>query len=218
MKLIACIFAFLLFTVSCQKSNDTCPATVTDIDGNVYHTVSIGSQCWTVENLRSTRYNDGAALLTGLNDSTWMADTSGAFCLYDNDVSNNATYGKLYNFYAVKTGKLAPAGWHIPSKEEWMALKDYLGGESVAGNKMKANTGIWTSYPGIVNSNSSGFTGLPGGYRYDHFYNLGYHAYFWSATEESGTGVASYLSYDKAFTPTFFNSKHDGLSVRCIKD
>lgn len=217
-KIILCISISLFFGSSCKKSNNACPESVSDIDGNLYHTVSIGSQCWTIENLKTTRYNDGTAMLTDLNDSDWMATTSGAFCIYDNNMTHNATYGKLYNFYAVNTGKLAPEGWHVPSKAEWIILKDFLGGETIAGNKLKANSDLWTSYSGITNTNSSGFSGLPGGYRYDHFYNLGFHAYFWSSTEELSTGVASYLSYDKAFSPNFFNSKNDGLSVRCLKD
>ncbi len=217
-KMISVISICLFLAVSCKKGNDACPDTVTDIDGNTYHTVSIGTQCWTFENLRTTRLNDGTALLTGLNDVDWTTSTSGAFCIYGDNPVNQSIYGNLYNFYAVNTGKLAPAGWHVPTKTEWVTLKDYLGGETIAGNKLKANSGLWSASPGITNTNSSGFTGLPGGYRYDHYYNLGYHAYFWSSTEELGTGVASYLSYDKAFSPNFFNSKQDGLSVRCIKD
>jgi uncharacterized protein (TIGR02145 family) len=135
--------------------------TVTDIDGNVYNTVTIGTQCWMAENLKTTRYNDGTAILTGLSNADWQITTSGAYAIYNNDPANNTTYGKLYNIYAVKTNKLAPAGWHVPTYTEWTTLTTYLGGEAVAGGKMKATT-LWSS-PNTGATNSSGFTGLPAG-------------------------------------------------------
>jgi uncharacterized protein (TIGR02145 family) len=194
--------------------------TVTDIDGNVYTTVTIGTQCWMQENLKTTRYNDGSAVAGGLSDAAWQANTSGAYAIYDNNAANNSTYGKLYNWYAVNSGKLAPAGWHIPSDAEWKTLTTYLGGDSIAGDKMKAGI-LWTSYPDIVNNNSSGFSGLPAGYRtsngtYDY---IGINGYFWSSTEYSSI-YAWYRTLFHRYSDTYryFNFNGYGFSVRCVKD
>ncbi|MBK9327803.1 MAG: fibrobacter succinogenes major paralogous domain-containing protein [Sphingobacteriales bacterium] len=151
------------FLIRVNKGGCDGPSTVTDIDGNVYNVVKIGNQCWMKENLKTTRYNDGSAIPTGLSNTAWEATTNGAYAIYDNNAANNTTYGKLYNWYAVNTGKLAPAGWHVPTDAEWTTLTTYLGGVRVAGGPMKATT-LWAS-PNVGATNSSGFTGLPAGYR-----------------------------------------------------
>ncbi|QQR99016.1 MAG: fibrobacter succinogenes major paralogous domain-containing protein [Sphingobacteriales bacterium] len=203
------------------KVEDDGSETVTDIDGNIYHTVKIGTQTWMVENLKTTRYNDGTAIPTGLSVAAWQATTNGAYAIYDNNAANNTTYGKLYNWYAVNTGKLAPAGWHVPTDAEWTTLTTYLGGESVAGDKMKATT-LWTAFAGITNTNSSGFTGLPAGnfsYYYESFFSISSTTYFWSSTK-SGTNAAWYRSLDYNYSGAFRDYANDrhGFSVRCIKD
>ncbi|MBL0286085.1 MAG: fibrobacter succinogenes major paralogous domain-containing protein [Bacteroidetes bacterium] len=138
--------------------------TVTDIDGNVYNTVTIGAQCWMMENLKTTKYNDGTAIPNVTSNTEWGALNTGAWCYYSNDANNNNTYGKLYNWYSVNTGRLAPNGWHVPTDIEWLELRDYLGGSQQAGGKMKSISILW-SPPNVGADNSSGFTALPSGFR-----------------------------------------------------
>ncbi len=194
-------------------------STCTDIDGNVYRTIRIGTQVWMAENLKTTRYKDGSAIPTGLSDAAWQATTSGAYAIYDNNVANNTTYGKLYNWYAVNTGKLAPAGWHVPTHAEWTTLTTFLGGESVAGGAMKATT-LWNS-PNTGATNSSGFTGLPAGYRYysGAFTNVGYDGHFWSSTEYSSNFAWNRnLNYSSSDAIRGNYNKGGGFSVRCVRD
>lgn len=191
----------------------------TDIDGNLYHPVIIGTQTWMIENLHTTRYNDGTAITTDLSNLSWKNTTSGAYAIYDDDTANNRIYGKLYNWYAVNTGKLAPPGWHIPTDAEWTTLVNYLGTEP--GKKMKAVSVLWAASPGITNSNSSGLTVLPAGDRYTDgtFYNLEHYTKFWSSTEQSSTEGNYYtLYYTNSNATAISGGKAYGLSIRCIKD
>jgi len=161
-----------------EKSFTTlfCPSTVTGNDGNVYQVVRIGNQCWMAENLRTTRYANGDAIPQVTGNSTWSSLSTGAWCWYDNDNQYENPYGKLYNWHAVADSRnICPAGWHVPTDAEWDALANFLGGSNVAGGKMKATgTAHWNS-PNTDATNSSGFTGLPGGYRYyyGYFYSVG---------------------------------------------
>lgn len=217
----------ILFIVSCGKTEDTgfvCGDTITDIDGNVYHTVSIGSQCWTVENLKTTKYNDGSSIPNITDKAQWAEDsTFGAYSLYNNADSNNVIFGKLYNWYAVRTGKLAPTGWHVPSDLEWTALYNNLGGDSIAGGQMKDTSSLWFS-PNVGATNSSGFKALPAGYRYasGDYYIIREVAFFWSTTQIDT--LASGYSWTCELNNTFkkayrrVGSKGDGVSIRCIKD
>ncbi|MCF8317968.1 MAG: fibrobacter succinogenes major paralogous domain-containing protein, partial [Haliscomenobacter sp.] len=196
--------------------------TISDIDGNVYNTIAIGNQCWTKENLRVTKYNDGSSIPKGLNSTDWLNTTSGAYAIYDNDNSNDAIYGKLYNWYAVKDGRgLCPKGWHAPSDAEWITLTTYLG--DMAGGKMKSiDTTLWNS-PNTGATNESGFSALPGGGRNlgGSFESIRDFASFWSATEQdSGNAWYYYLYYSAGgVTRTYFNStKSVGASVRCLRD
>jgi uncharacterized protein (TIGR02145 family) len=204
---------------SCLACVVTCPTTVSDIDGNEYNVVKIGNQCWMQENLKTSKYNDGTSIPTGLSDVAWEATTNGAFAIYDNVVDNNTTYGKLYNWFAVNTGKLCPDGWHIPSDEEWIELTDFLGGEAVAGGKMKS-TSSW-ELPNTDASNSSGFSGLPGGNRYfDGSYNsIGLSGQHWSSTEtDANIARILYLYHDSGIVGRGSRGKKDGTSCRCVKD
>ena len=156
------------------------PQLVTDADGNIYHIVTIGTQTWMVENLRTTKFNDGTAIPNITDNKTWQGLNSPGVCSYDNTSNYNMinTYGLLYNWYSVNTAKLAPKGWHVPTDAEWKTLTEYLGGNSVAGGKLKeVGTTHWYS-PNTGADNSSGFTALPGGYRdYDGtFSRVGYTA------------------------------------------
>ena len=133
---------------------------ITDIDGNTYKTVTIGTQTWMAENLKVTKYNDGIAIPNVTDNTAWRELTTGALCDYGNTPSNSETYGKLYNWHAVNTGKLCPTGWHVPSDAEWTELTDYLGGTSVAGDKLKETGSTHWSNLRTGATNETGFTAL----------------------------------------------------------
>ena len=194
---------------------------VTDIDGNVYHTVTIGKQVWMVENLKTTKYNNGDPLPIATDDKEWETQTTGAYCKYDNPDYENS-YGNLYNWFAVNDSrKIAPKGWHIPTDAEWETLINFLDGEGAAGGKLKeSGTKHWKS-PNTAATNESGFTALPGGTRDvdGPFNHLGYMGYYWSATESSNE-YAWYrcLDCDGSFVLRLEYFKKYGFSLRCIKD
>jgi len=198
-------------------------ATVKDIDGNTYNTVQIGGQCWTKENLKVSKYRNGYAIPTGLDNATWGSTSSGAYAIYNNDNANDAIYGKLYNWYAVADNRgLCPTGWHVPTDLEWTTLTSYLGGESVAGGKMKSvGTTYWNS-PNTGATNESGFSALPGGSRFNNgsFNSIRNNAVFWSATENDyNSAWICNLNYDNGNVNRNLNFyKRDGWSVRCLKD
>jgi uncharacterized protein (TIGR02145 family) len=196
-------------------------STVTDIDGNTYNTVVIGTQEWMQENLKTTKYRDGSAIPGNLNDSAWIIDSIGAQADYNNDLANTAIYGKLYNWYAVADPRgLCPVGWHVPSDSEWTTLENFLGGASVAGGKMKAVSPLWLS-PNTYATNSSGFSGLPGASRYTNgsYYSIGKFSYWWSSTQNSTTDAwFRYLAYGVGDVYRNFNTKSNGFSVRCVRD
>jgi len=192
---------------------------VTDIDGNNYATIRIGYQTWMAENLKVTRYNDGTSIPNETDDNTWSASTTGRWCYYDNDPAYNSIYGKLYNWYAVNTEKLCPAGWHIPVSAEWIQLENYLGGKAVAGGKMKA-TGLWTA-PNVGATNESGFSGLPGGYRapggtFDN--SIGRESRWWTNTITNWNPYMKYLYYSNNSTQEGLLSMSAGSYCRCVKD
>jgi len=200
------------------------PDSVTDSSGNVYNTVTIGTQVWMAENLKTTKYNDGTDIPNVTDGTIWQSLNSGAYCWYNDDIGNKTPYGALYNWYTINTGKLAPIGWHIPTDAEWTTLTDFLGGVSIAGDKLKeAGTSHWP-VPNTGATNEIGFTGLPAGYRYvngTYYYGGigGISAFWWSSTEQS-------TDYAWSIKIGSFNSLIDrnagyeksGYSVRCIKD
>jgi len=218
----------ILFS-TCKKSddnntnNDPSPITVSDIDGNVYHTVIIGNQTWMLENLRTTKYNDGTSIPLVTDSTEWKNLTTPGYCWYNNEGATfKNEYGGLYNWYSVKTGKLAPSGWHVATMDDWYTLFIYLGGSPVVGGKMKeTGTLHWTS-PNTGASNSSGFTALPGGCRLTNgiFDYIGKNGYWWSTTDITiGQGWSWGLAYNRvesSWTGAYF--KTGGLSVRCLKD
>jgi len=197
------------------------PGSVTDIDGNTYQTSRIGNQEWMVENLRVTKYNDNTVIDQITSNTIWSGLTTGAWCWYDNDNSNDNPYGKLYNWYAVNTNKLCPTDWHVPSDTEWTMLTDYLGGTSIAGGKMKeTGTTHWIS-PNTGATNESGFTGLPGGRRNTNggFLFIGNYGYWWSKSESSSSDAwYRYLDYLDGSVFRFNFDKRYGFSVRCVRD
>ena len=194
--------------------------TITDADGNVYNTVWIGGRQWMKENLKATKYNDGTSIPLETNNAVWAGLSSPAYCWYSNNQATySSTYGALYNWYAVNTGKLCPTGWHVPTYAEWSQLTSYLGGESVAGGKLKEiGTAHWSS-PNTGATNETNFTALPGGFRSGSreagiFGSNGFSGYWWSASQNSG----QFMHYDNSVATGLFGDKEEGLSVRCIKD
>ncbi|MFA4906740.1 MAG: FISUMP domain-containing protein [archaeon] len=194
---------------------------MTDIDGNTYQTVKIGDQIWMKENLKVTHYNNGEAIPNVTNNTEWGGLTNGAYCDYNNDVNNATTYGRLYNWYVVNDIRnIVPSGgWHVPTDTDWQTLVDYLGGQSVAGGKMKEKgTSHWIGNPGATNE--SGFSALPGGGRFNisTYCDIGCHGNWWSVTE-GGSNVAWYrYLYDENSSVTRnCDFKRDGFSVRCLK-
>ena len=200
---------------------------ITDIDGNQYDVIKIGNQIWMKENLKVSKYRNGESIPTGLDDNAWLNTNKGAYAIYNNNNANNAIYGKLYNWYAVSDSRgLCPSGWHVPGDSEWTTLTNYLGGESVAGGKMKSTgTTLWSS-PNFEATNESNFSVLPGGYRnYDgSFYDVRRSAFFWSATEFEDLDFLAWLRNLSNSTgnvgrnDNVDNFKSVGASVRCLRD
>lgn len=212
---------------SCGATNLHNPAktygTMTDQQGNVYKTIVIGTQEWMAENLKVSHYRNGNPIPLITNSSIWAQLNTGATCWYNNDsVTYNCPYGKLYNWYAVADQRnVCPTGWHVPSDAEWTTLTTFLGGELVAGGKMKSTgTQYWTS-PNSDADNSSGFSGLPGGLRYfaGALDDIGYNGYWWSSSQFNGNSAWYRGLYYGLSTVgrTNFN-KLSGFSVRCLKD
>lgn len=199
----------------------TDPLTVADRDGNTYNVIRIGEQVWMKENLRTTRFNDNTTIPNVTGAPAWSGLTTPAYAWFNNDNSNRAVYGGLYNWYAVSSGKLCPAGWHVPSDDEWYTLVNYLGGESPAGGKLKeAGTSHWMS-PNTGATNESEFTALPGGLRRGDngtFESQTVYGYWWTSTELTGSSWYRRIWHndDKTYR-NLFNSRY-GMSVRCIKN
>ncbi len=195
---------------------------VSDIDGNVYSTINIGNQVWMTENLKTEHYNNGAEISKVIDVSIWANLKTGAWCNYDNLIENDKIYGKLYNWYAVvDTRNLCPTGWHIPTDREWKILTDFLGGEEVAGGKMKKNGLQYWESPNNFANNESGFAGLPGGYRSisGSFDSMGNFGYWWSSSENDlGDALDLGLGYVAGSAYQNNNYKQAGSSVRCLKD
>ena len=195
--------------------------TVTDADGNIYQTIGIGSQIWIAENLKTTKFNDGTSIPMVTDNTAWSLLFTPAYCWYNNDeISNKNTYGALYNWYTVGTGKLCPSGWHVPNISEWAILASYLGGPEVAGGKMKiSGTEYWKS-PNAGATNSSGFSAFPSGLRWSNgFEYLREGCAFWSSTGDLSKSAWGQSLIN--FTVDLSNgtsSLIDGYSVRCIKD
>ena len=199
---------------------------ITDAEGNTYKTVYIGTQTWMAENLKVSKYNDGTTIPNITDKTQWSQLTTGAWSYYNNDLANNAKYGKLYNWYAVSkttngNKNVCPTGWHVPTDAEWTVLTDYLGGDSIAGGKLKA-VGITCWYsPNTDATNTSLFSALPGGYRISNgiYYFIGSNGYWWSSTEIS-TNYAwgRNLDNDDGDADRKGTREDDGLSVRCLRD
>ncbi|MBN1597643.1 MAG: hypothetical protein JW894_05075 [Bacteroidales bacterium] len=225
------------FTVHVYPGSGATTGTVTDYDGNVYNTVKIGNQWWMAENLETTYYSDGTPLVDGTGVGSITGDyTTKYWFVYNDDIANKETYGLLYTWAAVMNDEssstanpsgvqgVCPNGWHVPSSAEWVELSDFLGGEEVAGGKLKEiGTTHWTS-PNTGATNETGFTGLPGGvrgYSDGTSYNMGTNGYHWSSQEldymYSRYAGLNYLT-DRFYPSTMNGTRTNGFSVRCVKD
>ncbi|MCA0447312.1 MAG: PEGA domain-containing protein [Bacteroidetes bacterium] len=196
---------------------DNLPA---DGDGNVYKTVIIGKQEWTVENLKTTKYNDGTAITKVADNSKWSNTTNGAYCAYENDEGKVSTYGYLYNWQAVNTGKLAPksGGWRVPTDADWDRLTNAVGGEGNAGRKLKAKTGWNSSENG---SNDYSFSALPGGRRSSSngaFSSLGYNGFWWSSAAYGSSAWSRGMISNSTSVYRSYDYQKDGFSVRLVRD
>ena len=229
-------FTFLTFNISCKNdstsSNDE--LTVTDIDGNVYYTVTIGEQVWIAENLKVTHYRNGDAIPNVTDNNEFSNVTTGAYSSYDNGGVDIDIYGLLYNWYAVKENRnIAPEGWHIPTDTEWKQLEMYLGMNQIEventdwrgtdeGDKLKITGTTYWDAPNDGANNVFGFSALPGGYRHNGigvFGDVGRAGYWWSSTEGNSTR-AWHRRLDNAHSVIFRRSdeKQNGFSVRCVKN
>ena len=188
--------------------------------------VKIGTQVWTSKNLDVSTFRNGDSIPEVKSKEEWVTARSNkqpAWSYYDNDEKNGKKYGKLYNWYAVNDSRgLAPKGYHIPSDAEWTLLTDFLGGDGIAGDKMKSKSG-WKKYgkKSGNGTNSSGFNALPGGYRYNYgqFLVIGKLGSWSSSAEVDANDAGSrYLGYDVGYLCRGYSGEEEGLSVRCIKD
>ena len=212
--------------LSCHDDDPVDPQLVTDIDGNTYHTVSIGNQVWLKENLRVTRYNNGDVIPNVTEDLQWSSLTTGAWCYYDNDDQNNAVYGKLYNGFTVMDKRnICPKGWHIPSDDEWTELETATGSPAPGGALKEGGMTHWNS-PNTGATNTTGFTALPGGFRgaYGGFLSggvssVGINGLWWSDSVYDDMSLWIRV-LDYLFDGFTRQDGHKGaaLSCRCLKD
>ena len=220
------------FSYTCAPFFGACGDPV-GYQGYDYATVLIGEQCWFAENLRNENYENGDVIPTGLSDSEWSTTNSGAVALYGEDegcqdnspdidacdpAQSLEEYGRLYNWFAVDDARgLCPGGWHVPTDGEWTVMTDELGGESIAGGQMKTTYG-W--YNGGNGTNSSGFSGLPGGYRkYDgYFFYAGIDGYWWSSSPSGSSAWSRDLNVGNEDVYRSGSNRRGGFSVRCVRD
>lgn len=200
------------------------PSLPSDYDGNYYHTVNIGTQTWMVENLKVTHFRQGTNISNVTDNSLWGSLLSPGYCWYNNDFSSyKETYGALYNWFAVNTRNLCPTGWHVPSDIEYIELTEYLGGADVAGVKLKeAGTVHWYEYmQSTAGTNESGFTALPGGFRYEgngSFNDLTFIGYYWTSKSNAlGSAEYRYMANSGTGIYTSNTTQKPGFSVRCIQ-
>jgi uncharacterized protein (TIGR02145 family) len=196
---------------------------INDEDGNVYTSVIIGTQEWISENLRTTKYSDGTTIPNITDDTDWSNLSTGAWSYHDNDIQYDSTYGKLYNWYAVKTGKLCPTDWHVPTDSEWTVLTDYLaanGHSGAEGIALKATSG-WEEFGSGNGTDDYGWLGLPGGDRRGSgsFGTIGGYGYWWSSSQDD-TGYPWGRSLDNGadYVRRNYSNKRYGFSVRCLRD
>ncbi len=236
MKKLICFAILIAIIGSCSKSSSKRPTSEPpppseplppsgpkSPQGPAIESIAIGTQVWMLKNLDVSSYRNGDFIPEVTDSNLWVGLSTGAWCWYRNDSATYAaTYGKLYNWYAVNDPRgLAPAGWHIPRDVEWTILSDFLGGDAVAGGAMKEAGAIHWITPNTGATNSSGFTGLPGGARDDRggFSFIENDGYWWSSTELNATDAWSrYLGFYGGLLGSTNTTKRIGFSVRCLRD
>jgi uncharacterized protein (TIGR02145 family) len=231
-----------------QESFITDPIKITDIEGNSYDVVRIGTQLWMGNSMATTKFNDNTSIPLVTDNATWMGTTSPAYCWYSNSVPpNKMIYGALYNWYVVNSGKICPTGWHVPTDQEWTTMEIYLQnhGYNYDGTidsdndretnnriaKALANTGFWASSTNVGSvgntdfpsyRNKSLFTANPAGCRYyssGDFGNVTYSVYFWSTTESSSSeAFTRTLLQYTNYVSRYGSPKKTGMSIRCLRD
>ena len=201
---------------------------LSDIDGNTYKTVKIGSQIWMAENLKTAKYNDGSYISNVTDNNLWGNLSSGAWCYYNNSDSLGKIYGKMYNWYVVsafssENKNVCPVGWHVPSNSDWTILSDFLGGttNNLTSKIKEYGVSHWNS-PNVDATNTSLFTALPGGYYYNWgdysgnkytFYGLGAECGWWSNQENWIFNIGNAILENGGSA-----NKNAGRSIRCLKD
>jgi uncharacterized protein (TIGR02145 family) len=224
------LFGIVILVFSCEKGQDVIKivnpwiryGSMSDLDGNAYKTIKIGTQTWMVQNLKTTKYNDGTPIPVVTDALDWYELSTPGCCWQNNDPVRKVTYGVLYNWYAVNTGKLCPAGWHIPTDAEWTRLTDYLGGDNLAGGKLKeAGFKHWFS-PNTGATNETAFAAYPGGERHGEsdalFENIQETGCWWTYSSDGDLAI-NRIMYDNSIrVQRFFYPKKSGLSVRCVWD
>ena len=221
MKIILNLIVVMIIVLIINACGDKTPPKIVK-EPKTPDIIVIGTQTWTAKNLDVATFRNGDVIPEAKTNEEWKAagkNKQAAWCYYENNPENGTKYGKLYNWYAVKdTRGLAPAGWHVPTDQEWTVLYPYLGGEGVVGKKMKSRSGWLENGNG---TNSTGFAGLPGGCRVNNgdFGSIGYVGCWWS-TLESGVSLAwgrkLYSYYSDLYS--FSSYSTNGFSVRCVKD
>lgn len=206
-----------------QFNSSVTYGTMTDQEGNIYKTITVEGITFMAENLKTTVYRDGTPIQNIEGNSGWATPSGGAYCNYNNNnhADSIATFGRLYNWYAVSTGRLAPEGWHVATSIEWESLVELSSGVLLAGGRLKeSGTAHWIS-PNEGAGNETGFTALPGGMRQDDgfFGGIGYSGMWWTSTTYNNFECMGWvMKYDEASANAFYASKESGFSVRCVKN
>ena len=207
---------------------------IKDKEGNIYYIINIGTQVWMAENLRATAFNDGTVIPNIVDDFTWEKMIAPAYCWYNNNPGFKSTYGALYNWYTIDTlsnghKNLCPTGWHVPDDADWIKLITYLGGEAVAGIKLKEVGDYYWVPSTVTGDNSSDFSALAGGERFETprgtsldgsstpFYYMGTIAALWSTTYTTGENGLEVDVHRSGTSKNYFH-KNRGYSIRCVKD
>ena len=224
----------IIFLAACKKtiSSNELPNTVTDYDGNVYHTLQIGTQTWMLENLIVTHDRHGNAIANIMDSTVWPTLTTPAYCVYNNDpLDNLQNYGQLYNWYAATDTALAPTGFHVATDSDWNVLTTYLGGAAVAGGAMKQPDTVFWANPN-VGSFSSNFNAIPCGVRFNDttsyatFEYINNDAFWWSSSQTAPSrpifwyvinDTTAIFRSDSLTTNSAFNAS-GGMGVRCLKN
>ena len=219
---LAVMSLVLILTNSCKEADEE-PSTVSDKDGNVYKTITIGTQVWMAENLKTTKYSNGDLIGTTTPPTKDIQNelTPKYQWACGGNESNVDTYGRVYTGYAATDNRnVCPTGWHVPTVTEWNTLITYLGGNNIAGGKLKeAGTTHWQS-PNTGATNEAGFAARPGGGHEPsgYFHSIGLYSWCWSSTPDQTNGWIYYMSYDANYLYNISNSKQLGYSVRCLKN